>query len=131
MHVNDHSQRSRSQCDFTAHMYVCVVTHAQEHIYRHTHDVKFFSSVSPSNLQEVTLTFGEQRISVKDTLKKLAITFQADSLRVLQDEDGSKTTSLSVGSESRPGYLNMWREGRLAVGGLLGEIKQRCSVSRS
>lgn len=92
--------------------------------------MKFFSSVSPSDLQEVTLTFGELKISMKDTLKKLAITFQADSLRVLQDEDESKTASLSVGSESRPGYLNLWREGRLAVGGLLGGIKQRCSVLR-
>ncbi|KAM8746672.1 sex hormone-binding globulin [Acanthopagrus schlegelii] len=80
-----------------------------------------FALVANNTTKEVTLTFGDLKISMKDTLKKLAITFQTDSLRVLQDEDESKAVSLSVGSESRPGYLNLWREGRLAVGGLLGD----------
>lgn len=80
-------------------------------------------------LQEVTLTFGEERISMKDALKRLVITFQTDSLQVLQDEDESTTTTLSISPVSYPGYLPAWREGRLAFGGLLGEITRRwCAV---
>lgn len=77
------------------------------------------------NLQEVILIFGEEKISMKDTFKRLVITFQTDLLKVLEDEDEDESkTTLSIIPVSHPGYLTTWREGRLAVGGLLGEIKQ-------
>ncbi|XP_029311154.1 sex hormone-binding globulin [Cottoperca gobio] len=78
-----------------------------------------FTLVANNNTQEVTLTFGGEKISMRDTFKRLVITFQTDLLQALQDEDQSKT--LSISPLSHPGYLTTWREGRLAVGGLLGE----------
>ncbi|XP_031707464.1 sex hormone-binding globulin [Anarrhichthys ocellatus] len=80
-----------------------------------------FALVANNNTKEVTLTFGEENICMKDTFKRLVIIFQTDSLQVLQDEDESKTTTLPTSPVSHPGYLTAWKEGRLAVGGLLGE----------
>ncbi|KAK2863120.1 hypothetical protein Q5P01_002653 [Channa striata] len=74
-----------------------------------------------NNTKEVTLTFGEEKISMKDTFRRLAITFQTDSLQVLQDTNEPKTITLSISLVSHPGYLTTWKEGRLAIGGLLGE----------
>lgn len=79
-----------------------------------------FALVANNNTKEVTLIFGEEKISMKETFKRLVITFQTDLLKVLEDEDESKTT-LSIIPGSHLGYLTPWREGRLAVGGLLGE----------
>lgn len=59
-----------------------------------------------------------------ETFKRLVITFQTDLL-LLQDEYASKTTQIPVSPVSHPGYLTTWREGRIAIGGLLGEIKQQ------
>ncbi|XP_068444537.1 sex hormone-binding globulin [Clinocottus analis] len=78
-----------------------------------------FALVANNNTKEVTLTFGEEKISMKDTFKRLVIIFQSNFLQVLQDEDESKT--LPIGPGSLPGYLTTWKEGRLALGGLLGE----------
>lgn len=80
------------------------------------HYVSFF--------QEVTLTFWEGKISVKNTFKRLLMTFQKDALKVLQDEDESKTSVLSGNAERHNSYLTTWTEGRFAVGGLLGEITE-------
>ncbi|XP_045920369.1 sex hormone-binding globulin [Micropterus dolomieu] len=80
-----------------------------------------FALVANNNKEEVTLTFGKDTVSMKDNFKRLVITFKTDLLQVLQDEDESNTTTLSMRSESHPDYLTTWREGRLAVGGLLGE----------
>ncbi|XP_074479546.1 sex hormone-binding globulin isoform X2 [Sebastes fasciatus] len=81
-----------------------------------------FALVANNNTKEVTLIFGEEKISMKDTFKRLVITFQTDLLKVLEDEDEDESkTTLSIIPVSHPGYLTTWREGRLAVGGLLGE----------
>lgn len=84
---------------------------------------KVISSVSLLNLQEVTLTFGEEKTSLKNTFKSLVITFQTELLQVFQDEH--KTTSLFVTAMTNPGFWTTLREGRLAIGGLLGEIKKK------
>ncbi|XP_031154270.1 sex hormone-binding globulin [Sander lucioperca] len=79
-----------------------------------------FALVANNNTKEVTLTFGEEKLSMNDTFKRLVITFETDKLQVFQDEDESKTTKLSIAG-SHPGYLTPWRGGRLAFGGLLGK----------
>lgn len=68
---------------------------------------------------------GEEKIRMKDTFKRLVITFQANSLQVFQDEDESETTTLPIGPGSQPGYSATWGAGHLAFGGLLGEVIQR------
>lgn len=78
-------------------------------------------------LQEVTLTIGEQQFTMADTFKNLEITFKTDLLQLRKDEDESNTLTLSVSPVSDAGYLTPWTEGRLAVGGLLGENKQQWS----
>ncbi|XP_068611970.1 sex hormone-binding globulin [Brachionichthys hirsutus] len=80
-----------------------------------------FALVANNNTKEVTLTFGKDKLSMNATFKKLLVIFQADSLRLHQDGDESKITKLPVSPTSHPGYLTVWREGRLAIGGLLGE----------
>uniref|UniRef100_UPI0037E715F8 sex hormone-binding globulin n=1 Tax=Semicossyphus pulcher TaxID=241346 RepID=UPI0037E715F8 len=80
-----------------------------------------FALVANNNTKEVALTFGEDKISMKDTFKKLVITFQTDLIHVIEDEDESKTTAFRISPEGRPASLASWREGRLAFGGLLGE----------
>lgn len=77
--------------------------------------------LSVLNLQEITFTFREEKISMKATFKRLEITFLTDFLQVRQYGDESKVNALSFTLESHPGYLAMWREGQLAFGGLLGE----------
>lgn len=57
---------------------------------------------------------------MENSLERLLITFLKDSVKVLPDEDESK--SFSVTAESHPGYLTTLREGHLAVGGLLGKL---------
>ncbi|XP_042257534.1 sex hormone-binding globulin [Thunnus thynnus] len=84
-----------------------------------------FTLLASNNTKEVTLTFSGDKISMKETFKRLVITFQTDLLQVLQDEDESKTTQIPVSPVSHPGYLTTWREGRIAIGGLLGEGEDR------
>lgn len=93
------------------------------HSYVITELCEVISSVSLFNLQEVTLTFGGETIIMKDTFKRLVITFQTELLQVLQDEVEPKSSSLYVTGVRDPGFLETWREGRLAFGGLLGEVK--------
>lgn len=75
--------------------------------------------------QEVTLTFGEKKYSMKDPLRKLEIIFQSDLIQVHTDK--SDITDLSPIQVGHPGYLEKWRNGRLGLGGLLGEIKIACA----
>lgn len=75
--------------------------------------------------QEVTLTFGENKTSIKDPLRKMEIIFQADLVRLLKDK--TETTELSMIQVSHAGYLEKWRNGQLGLGGLLGEIKIVCT----
>lgn len=88
-----------------------------------SHSCKVVSSVSVWNSQEVTLTLGEEKISMRKTVKRLVITFQTEMLQVFQEEP--KLTELKAISLTNPGVLSTWREGRLAIGSLLGEIKQQ------
>ncbi len=82
------------------------------------------SSVSLMTLQELTLNFGVEEITMRDTAdaKKLEITFHINFLQVLRDEGKSLVKRESLGPVSNSGYLTPWRGGRLAIGGLLGEI---------
>lgn len=80
-----------------------------------------FALVANNNTKEVTLSFWQEKISVKSTFKRLLVTFQKDVLKVLQDEDESTTSVLSSNPESHNSYLTTWKEGRLAFGGLLGD----------
>ncbi|XP_070711060.1 sex hormone-binding globulin [Pempheris klunzingeri] len=79
-----------------------------------------FTLVANNNTKEVTLSLYEEKMTMKDTLKRLVITFQT-TVKVFQDEDESQSTLLTISPVSRPGYMTTWREGRLAFGGLLGE----------
>lgn len=69
--------------------------------------------------QEVTLTFGENKTSVKDPLGKMEIIFQADLIRLVKDK--SEITELSMIQVNHAGYLEKWKNGQLGLGGLLGE----------
>ncbi|KAM4536971.1 sex hormone-binding globulin [Odontesthes bonariensis] len=80
-----------------------------------------FTAVAKNDTKEVILTFGEEKIIIKNSFKTLLITFLKDLLKVLPDEDESKTTTLQASPASQTGYLTIWRDGRLAIGGLLGE----------
>ena len=75
--------------------------------------------------QDVTAAIGEEKIDIVGTFDRLRIIFETNILRVQQDDSESKTTIISVIPVSHPGYLDTWRDGQLAVGGLLGEIKWR------
>lgn len=75
-------------------------------------------------MQEVTLTFGSEKISMKsDDLKKLVIIFEEEMLQVL--EVRAKFQGLQIKSVRNSGFLTTWRNGRIAFGGLLGKVKQR------
>ncbi|XP_068163871.1 sex hormone-binding globulin [Antennarius striatus] len=76
--------------------------------------------VTNNHTKEVTLTLGKDKLSLK-AFRRLLIMFQTDSLQLVPDDDESKINTLAIGPMSRPGYLTMWTEGRLAIGGLLGE----------
>lgn len=76
--------------------------------------------------QEVTLTFGENKTSIKDPLGKMEIIFQADLIRLLKDK--SEITELPMIQVSHAGYLEKWRNAQLGVGGLLGEIQFVCTI---
>ncbi|XP_023276630.1 sex hormone-binding globulin [Seriola lalandi dorsalis] len=75
-----------------------------------------FALMVNNNTKEITI-FAEDKITTKNYNKRLAITIQADSLTVIQEDDESTAIYIF----SHPGYLTTWREGRLAIGGLLGE----------
>ncbi|XP_022616445.1 sex hormone-binding globulin [Seriola dumerili] len=75
-----------------------------------------FALMVNNNTKEITI-FAKDKTTTKNYYKRLAITIQADSLTVIQEDDES--TSISI--FHHPGYLTTWREGRLAIGGLLGE----------
>ncbi|XP_030609751.1 sex hormone-binding globulin [Archocentrus centrarchus] len=78
-----------------------------------------FTIVADSNTKEVTLTFGDETISMQSSFNRLLLKFQRHSLGIVQHEDESQMTSISAGSKTS--YLTAWREGLLAFGGLLGE----------
>ncbi|XP_026208746.1 sex hormone-binding globulin [Anabas testudineus] len=76
-----------------------------------------------NNTNEITVINGKESVIMKITFKTLDITFKVDLLQV-QDEDKPKNSRFVI-SENRLsvhlGYLTSWKEGRLSIGGLLGE----------
>lgn len=82
------------------------------------HDV-MFALVANNNTKEVTLTLGSDKLIMTESFSRLMVTFQTDALTVLQD--GSEAARIALGPMNSPGYWSMWREGTLAIGGLLGE----------
>lgn len=73
------------------------------------------------NLQEVTI-FSEDEITIKNNIKSLVITLQTDLLQVTYED--VESTDLHVHTVYHPRYWTAWKEGHVAIGGLLGEIKQ-------
>uniref|UniRef100_A0A673CVN5 Sex hormone-binding globulin n=1 Tax=Sphaeramia orbicularis TaxID=375764 RepID=A0A673CVN5_9TELE len=78
-----------------------------------------FALVANNNTKEVTLTFGPDKLIMTESFSRLMVTFQTDALTVLHD--GSEAARIAISPMSSPGYWSMWREGTLAIGGLLGE----------
>ncbi|KAM9425725.1 sex hormone-binding globulin [Pholidichthys leucotaenia] len=77
-------------------------------------------NISGGNM-EMALTFGEEKLGMKSTLNRLRIHFRKDYLKLVQDEDDMKTTEIYNDQASHPKSLTNYKEGRLAIGGLLGE----------
>uniref|UniRef100_A0A3Q2NPU9 Sex hormone-binding globulin n=1 Tax=Fundulus heteroclitus TaxID=8078 RepID=A0A3Q2NPU9_FUNHE len=73
-----------------------------------------------NNTNEVHLAVGKIKATLKNTFKRLQITILGDLVKVIKDAGESDATTYSYELESRPGYLTTLREGRLAIGGLLG-----------
>lgn len=89
-------------------------------------------SVSLLNLQELTVEFangGAVGASLSIDFKRVAVIFHADSLEIHRytAESRGGTSTVSLASH----LMTLWREGRLAIGGLLGEIKQQSGVFKS
>ncbi|XP_028983108.1 sex hormone-binding globulin [Betta splendens] len=77
--------------------------------------------VANNKTQELTVTDNEKLVVMKDSLKRLEIMLKADSP---QDEDKEKESAfvMSGGTLSvQLGHSSAWKDGRLAIGGLLGE----------
>ncbi|XP_029382430.1 sex hormone-binding globulin isoform X1 [Echeneis naucrates] len=81
---------------------------------------RIFALVANNNTKEVTV-FGDENIPLNSTFNRLVLTFGAAFLRILHEENESKTTELSVHPLSHPVQLTTWKDGHLAIGGLLGE----------
>lgn len=79
-----------------------------------------FSVVADNNTKNFTFTSREEVFTMKNTFKRLQIKFLKDSLRVVKHEEES-SADFSVSAGSNTGYLSAWRDGHLAIGGLLGE----------
>ncbi|XP_036002305.1 sex hormone-binding globulin isoform X1 [Fundulus heteroclitus] len=73
-----------------------------------------------NNTNEVHVAVGEIIATLRNTFKRLQITILGDLVKVIKDAGESDVTTYSYELESRPGYLTTLREGRLAIGGLLG-----------
>ncbi|XP_060951746.1 sex hormone-binding globulin [Limanda limanda] len=67
-----------------------------------------------NNTNGIMLTWGEQRISIGKNIQRLVLTFKPEELHVGEEE-------VNVISLTNPGVWSAWREGRLAIGSLLGE----------
>lgn len=76
----------------------------------------FLFLVANKHTKEVTLTFGDDKVHVKQAFRRLKITFLTETLVV--HVDGLETARLSV---TDPDYLNVWTMGSLSIGGLQGE----------
>ncbi|XP_039899379.1 sex hormone-binding globulin [Simochromis diagramma] len=79
-----------------------------------------FSVVADKNTKNFTFTSREEVFTMKNTFKRLQIKFLKDSLSVVKHEEES-SADFSVSAGSNTDYLSAWRDGHLAIGGLLGE----------
>ncbi|XP_029975616.1 sex hormone-binding globulin [Salarias fasciatus] len=80
-----------------------------------------FTSVVNNNTKEITLTYGGYELSVSSMYIELEITIEKDSLTLKAIEDELSSTTASAIPASHPAYGTTWRDGLLAIGGLLGE----------
>ncbi|XP_010735465.1 sex hormone-binding globulin [Larimichthys crocea] len=83
-----------------------------------------FSLVANSKEQELTVEFangGAVGASLSIDFKRVAVIFHADSLEIHRytAESRGGTSTVSLASH----LMTLWREGRLAIGGLLGEAE--------
>ncbi|MED6263282.1 hypothetical protein CHARACLAT_003019 [Characodon lateralis] len=77
--------------------------------------------VANNNTNEIHLTIRKEKHVVKNTLKRLQITFLKYIVKwLIYYVDESNEIVFSYGPESTPGNLTMLTEGRFAIGGLLG-----------
>nr|XP_043876244.1 sex hormone-binding globulin [Solea senegalensis] len=74
--------------------------------------------VANNDTKMVTFSYGKEKTTMKNTLKRLVIRFN-DLLEVFQEHP--KLTDLHVTSLMNPGVFDAWKNGRLAIGSLLGE----------
>ncbi|CAN9509645.1 unnamed protein product [Ophioblennius macclurei] len=81
---------------------------------------KMFSLSVNNNTKELTLTYGETELSSTSALVGVQVMFEKNALtlRTIEDEFTGTTNEMEV---SHPAYVKTWREGLLAIGGLLGE----------
>ncbi|XP_061620104.1 sex hormone-binding globulin isoform X1 [Phyllopteryx taeniolatus] len=81
-----------------------------------------FALVTDNNTkQEVTLSFGRHKLSLKENFKRLEMTFGTDSLEVRHGGHESKVPWDFLSPLKKSGLLSTLRESHVAIGGLLGE----------
>ncbi|MEQ2236633.1 hypothetical protein ILYODFUR_014667, partial [Ilyodon furcidens] len=80
--------------------------------------------VANNNTNEIHLTIRKEKHVVKNTMKRLQITFLKYIVKwLIYYVDESNEIAFSYGPESTPGNLTTLTEGRFAIGGLLGKYK--------
>lgn len=82
-----------------------------------------FSLKVDSKEKKITFTIGQGRSSVPIRYTKLGLIFQANSIEYRDYVDDSRYIEMIFGPVPHPGYLTLWRKGRLAIGGLLGKAE--------
>lgn len=70
--------------------------------------------------QVITLTFGDTRHHIKESLKRLHVLFEKEQVHIHYQHQ-SETTESVISAENFTDYLTAWKDARLAFGTLLGE----------
>ncbi|XP_008433644.1 sex hormone-binding globulin [Poecilia reticulata] len=76
-----------------------------------------------NSTNEIHLTIRKQKHILTNAMKQLRITFFEKAVQVVTFLDEANTEVVSYDPLSAPEYLTELREGRLAIGGLLGGVK--------
>lgn len=79
--------------------------------------------VASNHTNELHLTIGEHKNIMHNTFKKLRITFLENIVKVFGYPDESNAETYEYVPESTTAYLTALREGRFAIGGLLGGVQ--------
>ncbi|XP_028331039.1 sex hormone-binding globulin [Gouania willdenowi] len=79
-----------------------------------------FTLVAHNHTQDMTITYGEWKMNLKNNLRGLSIKLGEDTLFLHGDED-DLNSFVSSTPVSHPAYPELWRNSLLAIGGLLGE----------